>query len=516
MIFRLDHQSDARDRVRGTLRAPGAVLLVSCYELGHQPMAVASPLAFLRRAGFAPAVVDLAVARLDLDAVAHASLVAISAPMLTATRLGIRVAERVRERHPWARIAFYGLYAHLNADHLLEKGLADFVIGGEFEEPLVKLARALDATGEGEGIEGVRTITTPAAPYIKKFPLVAAQRDALAPLASYAKLLVDGEERLTGYVEASRGCKHVCTHCPITPLYGGRFFAVPVDVVMAEIRQLVAEGARHITFGDPDFFNGPTHAMRVADTLHAEFPGVTFDATIKIEHIINHRELIPRLASRGCLFVVAAVESLSDEVLDHLKKRHTGADVREAVAIVREAGLWLRPSLVPFSPWETLCGYLDILDFIDTDDMGDAIDPVQLSIRLLVPPGSALLNDPEMKSRLGAFNENSLSYTWTHPDPRMDALQRHVAAIVSDAADRGEDPAATYRRIRLCARAIAEGRNVDVRKNGDGATLVVDGTPASADEEAGFDLPAGRARPPRLSEAWFCCAEPTDGQLEPI
>ena len=29
-------------------------------------------------------------------------------------------------------------------------------------------------------------------------------------------------------------------------------------------RQQVESGAQHITFGDPDFFNGPTHGMRIS------------------------------------------------------------------------------------------------------------------------------------------------------------------------------------------------------------------------------------------------------------
>src|SRR5215470_9124597 len=109
------------NRIQGeramSLRSPGAVLLISCYELGHQPLGVALPLAFLERAGFAPAVLDIAVEPFDPEKVARASLIAISVPMHTALRLGVRVAERVREIQPAARICFYGLYAALNADY---------------------------------------------------------------------------------------------------------------------------------------------------------------------------------------------------------------------------------------------------------------------------------------------------------------------------------------------------------------------------------------------------------------
>src|SRR6516225_3638761 len=135
------------------LRSPGSILIVSCYELGHQPLGVALPLAFLERAGFAPDVLDIAVEAFDPDKVARADFVAISVPMHTALRLGVRVAERVREINPAARICFYGLYAALNADYLLEHG-ADYCIGGECEEPLVSLAEALE-NGRTDNVEGV-------------------------------------------------------------------------------------------------------------------------------------------------------------------------------------------------------------------------------------------------------------------------------------------------------------------------------------------------------------------------
>ncbi|MDQ3410869.1 MAG: hypothetical protein M3509_01990, partial [Chloroflexota bacterium] len=95
----------------GPLAAPGAVLLVSCYELGRQPLSLATPLACLRQAGFAPAAVDTAVEPLTDEAIRPAKFVAIMVPMHTALRLGTAVARRVRACNPAAHISFCGLYA---------------------------------------------------------------------------------------------------------------------------------------------------------------------------------------------------------------------------------------------------------------------------------------------------------------------------------------------------------------------------------------------------------------------
>jgi len=74
-----------REPRAGTLRGPGAILLVSCYELGHQP------LGFLERAGYAPDALDISVERFDREKMARARFVGISVTMHTALRLAGRV-----------------------------------------------------------------------------------------------------------------------------------------------------------------------------------------------------------------------------------------------------------------------------------------------------------------------------------------------------------------------------------------------------------------------------------------
>jgi radical SAM superfamily enzyme YgiQ (UPF0313 family) len=393
--------------------------------------------------------------------------------MHTALRLGVSVARRVRELNPGAHVCFYGLYAALNAEYLVGHG-ADSVLAGELEEALVRLVEQLERSAGGPG---------PApTPVLAKLGFPVPSRRALPPLKKYAHLEREGRMELAGYVEASRGCKHLCRHCPIPPVYGGRFFVVPPDVVQADIRQLVEAGARHITFGDPDFLNGPGHALAVARALHAEFPDLTFDFTAKVEHLLRQRARLPELAALGCLFVVSAVESLSDTVLTHLAKGHRRSDVAAALETLRGAGIALRPTWVPFTPWTTLADYREMLDFVAAEGLVDHVDPVQYSIRLLVPPGSLLLASEAMHPHLGPLVAGGFHYRWTHPDPRMDRLQEQVARIVAEAAEAKEDAAVTFARVRGLADTAA-------------------GRPALAGPAP---PPPERRRPPRLTEPWFC------------
>src|SRR5215213_835759 len=124
------------------LSGRGDVLLVSCYELGHQPLNLASPLAHLRAAGFDPIAIDTSIEELSGDDLRNVRFIAISVPMHTALRLGVRIARRARELNPTAHICFYGLYATLNRPYLL-RDLADSVIGGEYERTLTALVQAV-------------------------------------------------------------------------------------------------------------------------------------------------------------------------------------------------------------------------------------------------------------------------------------------------------------------------------------------------------------------------------------
>lgn len=474
------------------LRQPGALLLLSCYELGHQPLGIAWPQAFLAQAGYSPEVLDLAVDAFDEAAVRRARFIGVAVPMHTALRLGVRAVERIRRLNPDCFVCFYGLYALLNADYLLAH-VADAVIGGEFEGTLVALVDQVMREGNGS-IAGAKQ---PPAPVLSRLRYPVPDRRGLPNLRRYVHLArSDGTSTPAGYVEASRGCLHHCLHCPIPPVYGGRFFAVPRHVVLEDIRRVVAEGAGHVTFGDPDFLNGPGHALKLARALHAEFPTVTFDFTAKIEHILAHRALFPEFGALGCVFVVSAVESLSDVVLANLEKGHTGADVPVALSIVRSAGIALRPSLVAFTPWTTLADYLHLLDVVEAEDWIDEVDPVQYAIRLLVPPGSSLVPRAALRPHLGPLDAATFTYPWTHPDPRMDRLHLEVRALVEASAQSGEDPSVIFARIRAAAHMLADTALPDVRRAARSRALSV--------------------RRPRLTESWFCCAEPTDSQLDSV
>jgi radical SAM superfamily enzyme YgiQ (UPF0313 family) len=453
------------------------VLLVSCYELGRQPLHVATAAAFLRAAGHDVRALDLAVDDFDASLVVWSETVALAVPMHTAMRLAAGVAQRVRGLHPAATIVLYGLYAPLCAASL-PPGAVDHAVGGEFEEELVRIA---DGRPSGRGLVLDRL----------RFPVPA--RDLLPPLNRYAHLMIDGEARPAAAVELTRGCVHRCRHCPVPAVYRGRLRVVQQETLLADVDQLVEMGAMHLSFADPDFLNAPPYALRAVRSLHQRHPSLSFDITTKVEHILEHGALLPELRDLGLLFAITAAESTSDTVLGVLGKGHTHAQALAAVHLLRENGIEPRPSLLPFTPWTTLRDYLDLLDFILDEDLLGSVDPVQLSIRLLLPPGSLLLEREELRPHLRAYQPESFSHGWQHPDPHMDVLQTDLADLIAARTDGGDTPHAVHAAVRARAAAAATAA---------GISWVAGGLP----------LPDAAAEPPRLSESWFCCAEPTDLQ----
>jgi hypothetical protein len=255
-------------------------------------------------------------------------------------------------------------------------------------------------------------------------------RSDLPPLAKYASLQVGADRKVVGYTEATRGCKHRCRHCPIVPVYDGRFRAVPMDVVMADIRAQVAAGAQHITFGDPDFFNGPTHALAIVDRLAHECPGVSYDVTIKVEHLRQQAAALPRLRETGCAFVTSAVESFDDDVLAKLEKGHTHADFVGVVRHCQSIALTLSPTFVAFTPWTTIEGYCRTLGEIERLGLVASVSPIQYAIRLLIPQGSRMLELADIRARVETFDAKSLTHIWRHSEPRVDALQQTLERLV--------------------------------------------------------------------------------------
>jgi len=458
------------------------IVLISTYELGRQPFGLASPAAWLRERGHQVTVLDLARQSLEQAGIREAALVAVYLPMHTATRLAAQLIPVLRELNPRAHLCGYGLYAPMNAEYLRTLGVST-ILGGEFEKGLVYLAERLNRNGNGNADGASKIAPTELTVSLARQKFIKPDRSGLPLPGKYAHVILpSGEHRISGYTEASRGCKHLCRHCPIVPVYNGVFRVVEREVVMEDIRQQVAAGAQHITFGDPDFFNGIGHAMLLVEGLHGEFPYLTYDVTIKIEHLLKHKEHLPRLRDTGCLFITSAVESVDNEILRRLDKGHTRDDFLNVNRIFRELGMVLQPTFVPFTPWTTFDDYLDLLRVLHESDLIENVAPIQLAIRLLIPAGSRLLELEDVKRRVGPFDPSALAYPWKNPDPRVDDFSAEIEGVVAASEKLKRPRMAIFERIWKTAHKAAGVQSEFVAQ----------------------PILASRATIPYLNEPWYC------------
>ncbi len=443
------------------------VALISTYELGRQPVHLASPAALLRQHGHEVRTLDLAVEPWDDTIVAWAEAMAFSTPMHTALRMATAAARRVAARRADLPLAVYGLYAAA----LVETG-GPFTraIAGEYEQQLLDWVTSVE---NGACSTGTTT-------FRGRSRFLLPDRSTLPTLGNYARLRSDGHSTLVGAVEASHGCRHQCRHCPLPVVYGGRFRIVPVDTVLADIEQLADAGAGHVTFGDADFFNGPKHALRIVTKMNRRWPELTYDATIKVEHLIQYGNDLPTLSGTGCLFVVSAFETLNDRILSILDKGHTAREAASVLHMARRAGFDLHPTWLPFTPWTSQQDVADIFRFVMTHDLVGLTDPVQLSIRLLVPEGSLLADHPDFLPHRGEYDPAAVTYLWQSPDPAVDELSVELARLAEEGT--GDPPADTFARMWR-------------------ATLQATGEDPGPAEQLPQGATEGR---PRLTEPWFC------------
>ncbi|MHB8263723.1 MAG: hypothetical protein ACYDGY_08245, partial [Acidimicrobiales bacterium] len=221
------------------------VQLVSTYELGHEPLQLASATAWLTGAGHEVTCLDLAVETLDMTLMEQADAIAISVPMHTASRLALHLAEQLRVAGIKAPIALYGLYANVASSSLSDSAVldgtpatVDAFLSGEYHPPLVawvdQVAKGASGaqtdrdisvngvTKDPGGIIAVQTSKQQVSLTISPHESLVPDRSGLPSLERYARLRIGQEERLVGYVEATRGCSHRCLHCPVPAVYNGR------------------------------------------------------------------------------------------------------------------------------------------------------------------------------------------------------------------------------------------------------------------------------------------------------
>jgi radical SAM superfamily enzyme YgiQ (UPF0313 family) len=261
------------------------------------------------------------------------------------------------------------------------------------------------------------------------------------------------------------------------------------EKIITDVTNQVEEGAKHISFNDPDFFNGPKHALKILQLLNEKHPSITYDSTIKVEHILKYPDYFQELKNLNMLFVISAFETTNDHVLNILQKNHSFNDLNKAVELSLENKIDIRPTWMPFSPWTEQNDLISIIKLIENYKLRETVDPIQLTIKLLVPKNSLILKRPEMKEYLLDYDPSSFSYAWKYKFPNIDNIQNELFTYVLQ--HESENEYAQYLGL------------VDILESHTNETLL------NSEKYSQRIVP-------KLSETWFCCAEPNKIQLDRI
>ncbi|WP_298209378.1 radical SAM protein [Ferrimicrobium sp.] len=444
-----------------------SVLFISTYELGHQPQLAAEVAAELPEGSLE--VLDMAKTPLSvaIEAINRASRVILTAPMLTGALVARDLLASLDHDQPERQLIVVGLYATVLKESLQDPPAALWLNRATAAE-LATLVQHPSVSAQ----PGIPKATGRRAYRVNRTPLMG--------LDSYRSVRIANQDLVTGYLETSVGCRHRCLHCPVAAIWNGRIAINDAEAVIADGLAQIEAGAQHLSFGDPDFLNAPKHSLKVLTTLAQKAPWVTFDITTKISEILRHRDLLSTLAASHVNFVISAVESLNDDVLAHLDKGHTAADVSVARDLLYANGVAMHPTFVPFTPWTTMGDLVDIVDFIVESDLVQVVEPIQYSIELLTPTNSLL---PVNETDFGPYDASVMGYTVRYQDERLPRLRDRLYQL---AAQAGEDSFET-----TFAQIVT-------------AVYEANGLSAQCVRTPKVSAPSTAV----MSEPWFCCAAP--------
>jgi len=438
------------------------ILLLSFYDLGKQPKIISELHKKLDNGSNQIDIVDYSIEEKNLT-LDNYDVLGIYASMHTASVLA---EQYLRDRKLPNKLFVFGLYANVFSEMF-----SNFQSIHSFD------------SDELESLLEVQL--NPNYSFKHSVP----DRTILPSITDYSHIVDGSNNLIAGSVETTYGCKHECTHCPVPIEFKGMFKTFGTEKIITDVTNQVEEGAKHISFNDPDFFNGPKHALKILQLLNEKHPSITYDSTIKVEHILKYPDYFQELKNLNMLFVISAFETTNDHVLNILQKNHSFNDLNKAVELSLENNIDIRPTWMPFSPWTEQNDLISIIKLIENYKLRETVDPIQLTIKLLVPKNSLILKRPEMKEYLLDYDPASFSYAWQYKFPNIDNIQNELFTYVLQ--HESENEYTQYLGL------------VDILESHTNETLL------NSEKYSQRIVP-------KLSETWFCCAEPNKIQLDRI
>jgi len=152
---------------------------------------------------------------------------------------------------------------------------------------------------------------------------------------------------------ASRGCAHRCRWCYVKDMFGRRWRTMSVNRILEEVRFLITQKhVSYIRFYDDEFCLSRKRVVELCERTISENLKFHWRLQTRVDSL--DRELCDLMKKAGCVTVELGIESGCQRILDNAQKDTTVEHNRNAIRVVKEAGLLAKAFIIVGNIGETL------------------------------------------------------------------------------------------------------------------------------------------------------------------
>ncbi|UCE19456.1 MAG: B12-binding domain-containing radical SAM protein [Gemmatimonadota bacterium] len=295
-----------------------------------------------------------------------------------------KIAQNVKKIEPNITIVFGGSFATFLADELIKETFIDIVVLKEGEVSFGLCLKRLERKTSLRDIPGIvfkensRTHRNEFSSYINNLDSVS--------FPDYSFL--ENPEQYLAKIVSSRGCNFNCIYCT-TPTMWKKWRARTPSNIIEEIKDKVRRfNIDSFHFADDNFCVDKKRMYEIMHRIEKENLGIRLGFSSRIELVDD--DMLEQCAKANFKTIFFGVESGSERILNHLRRRYSVSDIEKTIDKAIECGILPFVSFMIGMPWETAD------DIEQTFRLMQRINTPAIGLHVFTPyPGTEVYNHPE-------------------------------------------------------------------------------------------------------------------------